>query len=82
VSKIFDSLQFDNAHPHNVWVYLLYGCKSVFSNMNFINNGLRICMTNENIHHCLRLAIITLEPKFKELARSRKCHYSLQHNNK
>jgi len=40
-----------------------------------------ICMTNENMYHCLRLAVITLEPKFKELAWSRKFHFSLQHNN-
>jgi len=54
----------------------------VFSDMNFIKNELRICMTNENIHHCFRLAVITLEPKLKELARSKKCHFSHQQNNK
>jgi len=41
VSKTFDTLQFDNANPHYVWVYLLYCCESAFSNMNFIKNELR-----------------------------------------
>jgi len=34
-------LQISNANPHNVWVYLLYCCESVFSNMNFIKYELR-----------------------------------------
>jgi len=70
MSKFPHPLQKSNANPHYVWVYLLYLCESVFSNMNFMKNELRICMTNENIHHCFGLAAITLEPKLKELARS------------
>ena len=34
---------------------------------NFIKNGFRICMTSENFHNSLRLAIAALEPRFKEL---------------
>jgi len=48
-------LKINNTNPHYVWVYLLYCCESAFSKMNFIKNELRICMTNENIHHCLRV---------------------------
>jgi len=81
MSKFPHSLQNSNANPHYVWVYLLHCCESAFSNMNFIKKELRIGMTNENIHHCFRLAVITLEPNLKELARSKKCHFSQQQNN-
>ena len=53
-----------------------YCCESAFSTMNFIKNKFRICMTNENLHHCIRLAITKLEPKFKELVRNKKCNFS------
>jgi len=49
MSKCPHSLQNSNANPHYVWVYLLYCCVSAFSNMNFMKNELRICMTNKNI---------------------------------
>jgi len=80
--QISHSLQNSNANPHYVWVYLQHCCESAFSNINLIKNELRMCMTNEDIHHCLRLAVITLEPKLKELARSKNCHFSHQQNNK
>ena len=53
-----------------------YCCESAFLTINFIKNKFRTSMTNENLHDCIRLAITTLEPKFKELARSKKCHFS------
>ena len=65
MSKFPHSLQNSNANPHYVWVYLLHCCETSVSKMNFIKNELHMCMTNENIHHCLRFGIITLEPKLK-----------------
>ena len=61
-----------------------YCCESAFSNMNFIRNKFRSCMTDQHLHHSLRLATITLEPRFKELASDKKCHFShkLKQNNK
>ena len=67
-------------HQLAVQILTLFGstycCESAFSTMNFIKNKFRICMTNENLHDCVRIAITTLEPKFKELARNKKCHFS------
>ena len=53
-----------------------YCCESAFSNINFIKNKFRSCMTDQHLHHNLRLATTTLEPRFKELARNKKCHFS------
>ena len=41
-----------------------YSCESAFSTMNFVKNKFRISMTNEHLHHCLRLAITPLIPRF------------------
>ena len=53
-----------------------YCCESVFSNMNFMKNKFHSCMMDQHLHHSLRLVITTLEPRFKELARNKKCHFS------
>jgi len=46
-----------------VCVYLL--CQSAFLKKNSTKNTFRICMTNENLHHCPLRAVATLEQKFK-----------------
>ncbi|XP_068238466.1 zinc finger BED domain-containing protein 5-like [Palaemon carinicauda] len=53
-----------------------YCCESAFSTVNLVKNNFRSCMTNEHLHHCLRLAITPLVPKFRELAKSKKCNFS------
>ena len=53
-----------------------YCCESAFSNINFNKNRFRSCTTDQHLHHSLRLATTTLEPRFKELARNKKCHFS------
>ncbi|XP_068241112.1 general transcription factor II-I repeat domain-containing protein 2B-like [Palaemon carinicauda] len=42
-----------------------YCCKSAFSIMNLVKNKFRSCMTNEQLHHCLRLAITPIVTKFR-----------------
>ena len=46
-----------------------YCCESAFSDMNYIKNEFWIKMTNENLYHCLRLAVTTSQPRFKALAK-------------
>ena len=53
-----------------------YCCESAFSNMNFIKNKFRSCMTDQHLHHSLKLATTTLESRFKKLARNNKSHFS------
>ena len=53
-----------------------YCCDSAFSNMNFINNKFPSCLTNQHLHHSFRFATTKLEPRFKELTRNQKCHFS------
>ena len=50
-------------------------CESAFSTINFVKNKFRISMTNEH-HHCLRLAITPLVPRFRELVKKKKCNIS------
>ena len=51
-------------------------CESAFSDMNYIKNKFRIRITNENLHHCLRLAVTTSQLRFKALAKNKKCNFS------
>ena len=53
----------------------IYCCESAFSDMNYIKNKFWMGMTNENLHHCLRLAVTTSQPRFKALAESKKCNF-------
>jgi len=50
--------------------------------MNFRRNKFCICMTNENLNITAFDVLTALEPKFKELTRTRKCHFSYQQSNK
>ncbi|XP_068235579.1 SCAN domain-containing protein 3-like [Palaemon carinicauda] len=71
---------FPTLHRLAVQIITMFGstycCKSAFSTMNLVKNKFRSCMTNEHLHHCLRLAITPLVPKFRELAKSKKCNFS------
>lgn len=53
-----------------------YSCESAFSTMNFVKNKFRSCMTSEHLHHCIRLAVTKLVPRFSELIRNKKCNFS------
>jgi hypothetical protein len=44
-----------------------YSCESAFSTMTMVKNKYRSTLSNEHLHQCLRLALTTFVPKFKEL---------------
>lgn len=53
-----------------------YTCESSFSHMNAIKTHNRISLTDQHLHHCLRIALTTYTPDFTALAKSKKCHFS------
>ena len=79
-SKDSSSANFPSLHKLAVQLLTMFGCtyccESVFSVMNFVKNKFRSTMTSEHLHQCLRIAITPLVPRFRELARSKKCHFS------
>ncbi|XP_068241143.1 general transcription factor II-I repeat domain-containing protein 2A-like [Palaemon carinicauda] len=79
-SKEGSPANFPTLHRLVVQILTMFGstycCESAFSTMNLVKNKFRSCMTNEHHHHCLRLAITQLVPKFRELAKSKKCNFS------
>jgi len=79
-SKEGSPANFPTLHRLAVQILAMFGstycCESAFSTMNFVKNKFRSCMTSKHLHHCLRLAITPLVPRFRELARSKKCNFS------
>lgn len=67
---------------HKVAVHVLtmfgstYSCESVFSTMNLVKTKYRSRMSNEHLHQCLRLAVTSFVPKFKDIAKNKKCNFS------
>lgn len=54
----------------------MYCWDSAFSTMSIVKNSFRSTLTNEQLHQCLRLALTTFIPKFKQLVTQRRCHLS------
>ncbi|XP_063850962.1 general transcription factor II-I repeat domain-containing protein 2A-like [Scylla paramamosain] len=89
-SAQYDSVTFwtqkvsHNSFPslHKVAVHVLtmfgstYSCESAFSTMNLVKTKYRSRMTNEHFHQCLRLAVTSFVPKFKDIAKNKKCNFS------
>uniref|UniRef100_A0A8C5ET12 HAT C-terminal dimerisation domain-containing protein n=1 Tax=Gouania willdenowi TaxID=441366 RepID=A0A8C5ET12_GOUWI len=69
-------------HSRGLALFLLtmfgstYTCESSFSHMNAIKTHNRISLTDQNLQHCLRIALSTYTPDFTALAKSKKCHFS------
>ena len=55
---------------------LRVACESSFSHMNAIKTSNRASLTNEHLHHCLRVAHTSYEPSFSAIAQSKKCNLS------
>lgn len=53
-----------------------YTCESSFSHMNAIKTSNRASLTNEHLHHCLRVALTSYEPSFSAIVQSKKCNLS------
>lgn len=53
-----------------------YSCESAFSKMNFIKNRFRSRLTDNHLHNLLRISCTSSTPNFKEVAQSKKCHFS------
>ncbi|KAF3841488.1 hypothetical protein F7725_007350 [Dissostichus mawsoni] len=53
-----------------------YTCESAFSHMNAIKTNNRASLTDQHLHHCMRIAMTTYTPDFPALAKSKKCHFS------
>uniref|UniRef100_A0A3Q3B518 HAT C-terminal dimerisation domain-containing protein n=1 Tax=Kryptolebias marmoratus TaxID=37003 RepID=A0A3Q3B518_KRYMA len=49
-----------------------YTCESSFSHMNAIKTSARSSLTNERLHHCLRIALTSFEPDFSAIVQSKK----------
>ncbi|KAL2095558.1 hypothetical protein ACEWY4_007706 [Coilia grayii] len=69
-------------HSRNLAPFLLtmfgstYTCESSFSHMNAIKTHNRISLTDQHLHHSLRIALTSYTPDFTSLAKSKKCHFS------
>lgn len=69
-------------HSRNLALFLLtmfgstYTCESSFSHMNAIKTHNRISLTDQHLHHSLRIALTSYTPDFTSLAKSKKCHFS------
>lgn len=69
-------------HSRGLALFLLtmfgstYTCESSFSHMNAIKTHNRISLTDQHLHHCMRVALTTYTPDFTALAKSKKCHFS------
>ncbi|XP_051783182.1 SCAN domain-containing protein 3-like [Erpetoichthys calabaricus] len=79
-TKHVDPEMFPNMKKLAMCVLTMFGstytCESSFSHMNAIKTDNQISLTNEHLHHCLRIAVTPYEPNFSRLAQSMKCHFS------
>lgn len=53
-----------------------YTCESAFSKMSFIKNRFRSRLTDTHLNNLMRISCTTSTPNFKEIVKSKKCHFS------
>lgn len=79
-TKCINVSKFPNTKKLAIFVLTMFGstytCESSFSHMNAIKTNTRANLTNERLHHCLRVALTSYEPSFSAIAQSKKCHLS------
>ena len=79
-TKFIHVNKFPNTKKLALFVLTMFGstytCESSFSHMNAIKTSSRASLTNEHLHHCLRVALTSYEPSFSSIAQSKKCHFS------
>lgn len=81
-TKFIHVNKFPNTKKLAIFVLIMFGstytCESSFSHMNAIKTSSRASLTNEHLHHCLRVALTSHEPSFSSIAQSKKCNFSHQ----